>query len=323
MSLSEFTLIDRFFSACGDLRADCLLGVGDDAALLQVPPDRELVVTQDTLVEGVHFFAGCAPLALGHKTLAVNLSDLAAMGAEPAWVTLAITLPVADPTWLAAFAAGFCALARESGVWLVGGDTTRGHLALSVTALGLVPHGQALRRSGARPGDLIYVSGTLGDAGLALLRLNQDREIGLPDDLRTRLERPTPRLALGQALRGLASAAIDVSDGLAADLGHILERSGVGAQLRLSDLPRSPALAAYLAQGGDPLLPLNAGDDYELCFTLPPDRRADLEALVPRLTCPVTRIGRVATQSGLRVLGPDGRTLSLARGGYDHFAAGS
>lgn len=320
MSLSEFTLIDRFFSACGTPRADCALGVGDDAALLRVPADRELAVTQDTLVQGVHFFAGSAPQPLGHKALAVNLSDLAAMGAEPAWATLALTLPAAGPAWLAAFAAGFCTLARDSGVQLVGGDITRGPLALSVTALGLVPHGQALRRSGARPGDLIYVSGTLGDAGLALLRLGQDREAELSDELRARLERPTPRLALGQALRGLASAAIDVSDGLAADLGHILECSGVGAELRLADLPLSPAITAHLAQGGDRLLPLSAGDDYELCFTLPPGHRADLEALVPRLACPITCIGRIGTRPGLRVLGPDGRTLPLARGGYDHFA---
>jgi thiamine-monophosphate kinase len=321
VSLSEFALIERFFAGCGAPRPDCVLGVGDDAALLRIPPGQQLAVTQDTLVEGVHFFAGSDPTGLGHKALAVNLSDLAAMGAEPAWVTLALTLPTADPAWLEAFAAGFCALARATGVRLVGGDTTRGPLALSVTALGLLPGDQALRRSGAHPGDLVYVSGTLGDTGLALELLSQDREAKLPRALRERLERPLPRLTLGLALRALASAAIDVSDGLAADLGHILAGSGVGAVVRLADLPLSPFLGAHLAQGGDPLLPLTAGDDYELCFTLPPGRRPDLEALSPRMDCPLTCIGHIEAAPGLRVLGRDGRPLALSRGGYDHFGA--
>jgi thiamine-monophosphate kinase len=323
MSLFEFALIERFFSACGAPRPDCALGVGDDAALLRIPPGQQLAVTQDTLVEGVHFFTGTDPAGLGHKALAVNLSDLAAMGAEPAWVTLALTLPTADPAWLGAFAAGFCALAQATGVQLVGGDTTRGPLALSVTALGLLPGEQALRRSGARPGDLIYVSGTLGDAGLALELLGKDPLAPLPRALRERLERPSARLALGRALRPLASAAIDVSDGLAADLGHILEGSGMGAVVRLADLPLSAFLDAHLAQGGDPLLPLTAGDDYELCFTLPPGRRPDLEALSPQLDCPVTCIGQIETAPGLRVLGRDGRSLALAlaQGGYEHFGA--
>ena len=322
MSSSEFALIDRFFSSCGTSRTDCVLGVGDDAALLRVPLGLELAVTQDTLVEGIHFFAGTDPTALGHKSLAVNLSDLAAMGAEPAWATLAITLPTPDSAWLTAFADGFCALACATGVQLVGGDTTRGPLALSVTALGLVPSAQALRRSGARPGDWIYVSGTLGDAGLALLWLGHAKNNKIPYGLRVRLERPTPRLTLGQSLRGLASAAIDLSDGLGADLGHILECSGVGATVQFPQLPLSPMVASYMAQSGDPLLPLNSGDDYELCFTIPPQRHAELETLDPSLTCSITRIGQIDATLGLRVIGPDGHSISLSRYGYDHFAPG-
>lgn len=320
MTFSEFDLIDHFFHRCGAMRGDVALGVGDDAALLRVPAGMELALTLDTLVQGVHFFPGSDPRSLGHKTLAVNLSDLAAMGAEPAWATLALTLPESDPAWLAAFSDGFCRLAREFGVQLVGGDTTRGPLTLSVEVKGLVPVGQALRRAGAGAGDLIFVSGLLGDAGLALRALKEGLEVDDLDYLQDRLDRPQPRLALGRALRGLASAAIDISDGLVADLGHILDSSGVGAIVELGRLPCSEPVAIYLARSSDWSLPLSAGDDYELCFTLPPGHLAALERLAQNLSCRITRIGEITTEPGLRVLAADGGDYRPRSSGYEHFA---
>lgn len=317
MSSAEFDLIRRYFTDCGARRADVALGVGDDAALLRPPAGGDLVLTQDTLVEGVHFLPRVDPESLGHKALAVNLSDLAAMGAEPAWVTLGLTLPRVDDAWLAAFARGFCALARQAGVRLVGGDTCRGPLSLSVTAQGWVPADQALRRDGARPGDLIYVTGTLGDAGLGLRHRRDGLAIREPESVLRRLERPQPRLEVGRALRGLASAAIDISDGLAADLGHILAGSGVGATLELAEIPCSDTVRDYLSHTGDWSLPLAAGDDYELCFTLAPDRVEGLRGF----PCPVSRIGIVEQLPGLRMLGPDGAAVEPAMLGYEHFAA--
>jgi thiamine-monophosphate kinase len=321
MTLSEFDLIDRFFHRCGAARGDVVLGVGDDAALLRVPAGMELALTLDTLVQGVHFLPGTDPHSLGHKALAVNLSDLAAMGAEPAWATLALTLPESDPAWLEAFSDGFCRLARECGVQLVGGDTTRGPLALSVEAKGLVPVGQALRRSGARAGDLIFVSGVLGDAGLALRALRDGLEVDDLDYLRGRMERPQPRLALGRSLLGRASAAIDISDGLVADLGHILDSSRVGAVVELGRLPCSEPVSAYLTRSGDWSLPLSAGDDYELCFTLPPGRLAALERLAENLRCRITRIGEITREPGLHIRAADGGDYRPRSSGYEHFAA--
>ncbi len=320
MALSEFALIQRFFSACGTRRADVALGVGDDCAILCVPPGMELAATLDTLVEGVHFFPSVAAGALGHKSLAVNLSDLAAMGAEPAWVTLALTLPRADARWLQAFSDGFCALARAAGVALVGGDTTRGPLSISVQAQGFVPCGQAWKRAGARPGDGIFVSGTLGDAALALAAANSDLATDDAEFLRQRLEWPQPRNALGIALRGMASSAIDISDGLLADLGHILRASHVGAQVELARLPCSAALAAHLRRSGDWRLPLGGGDDYELCFTVAPEHEAALRAAAERLACPVTRIGHISAHLGLRLRAPDGSDYAVGETGWDHFA---
>ncbi len=238
--MSEFDLIRDYFTDVGARRTDVDLGVGDDCALLEVPAGQQLAISIDTLAAGTHFLPDCDPESLGHKSLAVGLSDLAAMGAEPAWATLALTLPDHDPGWIAAFSRGFAALAGAHGVSLVGGDTTRGPLSVTVQVHGLVPAGRAIRRSGAAPGDRVYVSGTLGDAGLALRRILS----GEPVDpvARARLERPTPRVALGLALRGVASAMIDVSDGLAADLGHILAASGVGAEIDLTALPLSAAV---------------------------------------------------------------------------------
>lgn len=319
---SEFELIARYFTHAPS-RADVRLGVGDDAAVLGVPPGQELVVTTDTLVAGVHFPERTPPEAVGHKVLAVNLSDLAAMGADPAWVTLAITLPSADEHWLADFSRGFAALARLHGVDLVGGDTTRGPLSITVQAMGLVPAGQALRRSGAGPGDLLYVSGTLGDAGLALAALNGEVLLGGADaeDCLRRLDRPTPRMALGRALRGLASAAIDVSDGLLADLGHMLQASGAGALIELERLPLSAPVRRRVREARDWTLPLASGDDYELLFSVPASRRDALTEVLRGLDVEVTCIGRIEA-AGLRLVEAGGRDVAPARLGYDHFAGG-
>jgi len=315
----EFDLIRTYFAHLGAERADVTLGVGDDCALLQVPVGQALAVSIDTLVAGVHFLPDCDPEALGHKALAVSLSDLAAMAAEPAWATLALTLPPdllrSQPHWVAAFCRGLDALARQHGLAVVGGDTTSGPLTISIQVHGLVPVGQAVRRRGARPGDLVCVSGTLGDAAFALRGLLAGE--GVAEGLVRRLDRPEPRVALGLALRGLASAMIDCSDGLAADLGHILEASGVGAELDLAALPLSPEVAG----AGDWSLPLASGDDYELCFTLPPAHRPALAGLARAGGTLVTVIGRITQASGLRCRLPNGDDLRLARKGYDHFAA--
>lgn len=318
---SEFDLIARYFSRPPVSRPDVVLGVGDDCALLEVPVGRQLAVSIDTLVEGTHFARGADPEALGHKALAVNLSDLAAMGAEPAWATLALTLPAADEDWIAAFARGFLALAAGHGVQLVGGDTTRGPLSVTVQVHGFVEPGRALRRDGARPGDLVYVTGSLGDAGLALLA-QQGLFVGLGTvaGLRERLDRPTPRLVEGRALAGTASAAIDVSDGLAADLGHVCAASGVGATLYLDRLPCSSAVRSYVAETGDWSVPLAAGDDYELCVTVPASRQAEIEALATGMPAGLHWVGMIERAAGVRLVLPDGSLLDHAPRGYDHFA---
>lgn len=321
--MTELDLIRTYFTALGRPRADVELGVGDDCALLVVPAGQRLAVSIDTLVCGTHFLPDCDPEALGHKSLAVGLSDLAAMGAEPAWATLALTLPpelvVEHPDWIPAFVRGLGHLAGIHGVQLVGGDSTRGPLSVTIQVHGFVPEGDAIRRSGARPGDLVYVSGTLGDAGLALRQILS----GVPVEakMRERLDRPTPRVALGMALRGIATAMIDVSDGLAADLGHILDASGVGAEVRLVSLPLSPSVAAVVAAEGEWSLPLASGDDYELCLCLPPGRVAEVSDLAKRTGCPLTKIGRIREGRGLTCLGQDGRPILLRRTGFDHFPA--
>jgi len=323
MALSEFQLIHDYFSACGR-RSDVLLGVGDDCALLRPPAGMDLAVTTDTLVERVHFLPDADPASLGHKSLAVSLSDLAAMGARPAWVTLALTLPESDPGWLESFARGFAALAGEFGVQLVGGDTTRGPRSMTVQALGLCEPGRALTRAGARPGDHIYVTGTLGDAGLALRAARgQPLDARWLAGLQERLDRPTPRVAMGLALRGLARAAIDISDGLVADLGHILESSGVGGRLELACLPLAEPVSRYLAETADWGLPLSAGDDYELCFTLPPGLGDRAESLAVAAGCRVTWVGEIEAEPGLRCRLPDGSLLARMPQGFDHFAGGA
>jgi thiamine-monophosphate kinase len=322
-SRSEFELIERHF-ARPPRDASVRVGIGDDAAILAPTPGSEIVVSVDMLVEGRHFFAGTDAQRLGHKTLAVNLSDLAAMGARPRYALLAGALPDRDDAWIAAFMSGFRSLADRYAVELVGGDTTRGPRNLCVTIIGEVPAGSALLRSGARPGDDVYVSGTLGDAALAVATLNH-RVTLAPEALaavRARLECPQPRVELGMRLRGIASAALDVSDGLTGDLQHILDRSGVGATLQLDALPRDPVLDALL-RGADRDLALSCllagGDDYELCFTAPVTQRATLDALAAELALPLTRIGVIDAQHGLRVL-DGGEALPQLPRAFDHFA---
>lgn len=317
---SEFELIARHFTRAPQAGGPVLLGVGDDCALLTPPAGEVLAISTDMLVEGRHFFAGTDPEALGHKALAVNLSDLAAMGARPLGFTLALALPAADEGWIAPFARGLLALADAQAVPLVGGDTTRGPLNLCITVFGSVAPSQALRRDGARPDDEIWVSGELGDARLALDILLGNGGLGdLPGGATARLHRPQPRVALGLALRGIASAAIDVSDGLLGDLAHILERSQVGALVEADAVPIGAALATH-----PPALQrefsLNGGDDYELCFTAPADRHPSVLDAAARAGVPVTRIGRVVQGPGLRVVDGDGRPLTIALRSFDHFA---
>jgi len=316
--MSEFDLIRRHFTRP---TPSALLGVGDDAALLQVSVGNALAVSSDMLVCGTHFLPDADPFLLGHKTLAVNLSDMAAMGAAPRWAVLAIALPEADEAWLAQFSAGFFALAQQHGVELVGGDTTRGPLNLCVTIFGEVPAQQALRRSGAQVGDEIWVSGCLGDAALALAHL-QGRIALSAAELSAclpALHQPQPRVALGLALRGIASSAIDISDGLLADLGHILDASQVGAQLDFAALPVSPALNNYVSQPLARQCALSGGDDYELCFTASSARHAELSDIAARLNLPLTRIGKIVAGRGCIVHDASGNPLNVEACGYDHF----
>lgn len=312
--MAEFDLIERIRQRAGAPRPDVVLGIGDDGALLRCAADAELVAVTDTLVEGVHFPVDTDPADIGWKALAVNLSDLAAMGATPAWTLLNLTAPAADTDFIDALMAGFHALAQVHQLALVGGDTCRGPLAVSVTALGFVPTGQALTRAGARVGDGVYVTGSLGDAAAALdaLQSTADAAVVAPA-LLARLARPTPRLAAGQRLRGIAHAAIDVSDGLLADLGHVARASGVAIDIDAEALPLSVALRAIATVPAARDFALAGGDDYELAFTAPAD------AVLPALDCPVTRIGRVVAGSGVRALA-DGRTVIPARRAWEHFA---
>ncbi|MBI4192236.1 MAG: thiamine-phosphate kinase [Betaproteobacteria bacterium] len=320
--MSEFELIRRYFT---HRARRAVLGVGDDAALVNVRRGCELVVSTDMLLAGRHFLRDTDARELGHKALAVNLSDMAAMGATPRWATLALALPRADTRWLAAFSRGFMALARRYGVDLIGGDTTRGPLNICVQILGEVPSGMALRRDGARPGDEIWVSGALGDAALALAALQRRTRLEPAELARcaARLRRPQPRIALGLALRGVANSAIDVSDGLLADLGHILECSGVAAEIEFAALPSSTVLRRYLDRRIAREALLAGGDDYELCFTAPRRAREQIVRCGRRAGIAVTRIGRIRTRvrgaPRLIVHAADGTALRLARGGYDHF----
>ncbi len=326
--MGEFDLIARYFTRPVRQAA---LGVGDDCALLRPTPGMQLAISSDMLVEGRHFFADVDPEALGHKALAVNLSDLAACGAKPLAFTLALSLPQVDEAWLAGFSGGLLALADAHGCELVGGDTTQGPLNICITVFGEVPPGQALLRSGARPGDDIYVSGTLGDARLALEALLGHTP--LPADVlaraRLRLERPTPRVALGLALRGVASSAMDLSDGLLGDLSHILKASGIGARIDTQITSKLIAACALpsSASGQFDLVDLElarqctlaGGDDYELAFTAPPAQRDAVAAASLASSTPVTRIGTVLAEPGLRLVDAQGQPVENRYASFDHF----
>lgn len=316
--MDEHALIDRIIRPRARARSEVLLGIGDDGALIAPASGRAQAVVIDTLVAGRHFLPEAPAHAIGYKALAVNLSDLAAMGAEPVWYTLALTVPEADPQWLAAFMDGLVAAGESSGVALVGGDLTRGPLTVTVQASGQVAAATALRRDGARPGDRVFVSGTLGDAGLGLAVV-QGRvalDPGGSAVCTERLNYPTPRLRLGQALAGRAHAAIDISDGLVADLGHVLRASHVGARIAASAVPRSQVLRAYLGDHPEAWeLPFTAGDDYELCVIGGTECLAVAEAA----GCPLTEIGEILAEPGLTIVGDDGRPQRLKGQGWRHF----
>ena len=323
--MTEFDLIERYFTRPARRAA---LGVGDDCALINPAPGMQLAISSDMLVEGRHFFSDVSPYSLGHKALAVNLSDLAACGAAPAGFTLALALPSIDEVWLQEFSRGLWALADRHGCELIGGDTTQGPLNICITVFGEVPHGCALLRSSAQLGDDIYVSGTLGDARLALDALQGKFE--LPADVlaqaRLRLEQPTPRVALGTALRGIATSAIDISDGLAGDLGHILKASGVGAQV---DIEAAIHLIAAYAHIDWPKalferqellnIVFSGGDDYELAFTAPQTARGAVQAAAVGTQTAVTRIGVIESEPGLRLVDARGQLITARFNSFDHF----
>lgn len=319
--MGEFDLIRRHFMRAG-AAPGVVLGIGDDCALIPPRPGHQLAISSDMLVEGTHFFPDADPMALGHKALAVNLSDLAAMGARPLGFTLAISLPRIDDAWLSSFAGGLFALANLYNCPLVGGDTTRGPLNLCITVFGEVAPQQALRRDAARDGDDLWLSGRTGEARLALERLRGTAwALSVDIDLaacRERLERPTPRLSLGVSLAGLAHAAIDLSDGLAGDLGHVLAASGLGADIELSAMPVAPSLAGLSAERRHLCL-FHGGDDYELLFTAAPSAREAVVRAAEDCGTPIHRIGRLTTAKGLRLTGRDGKVSTLDAQGFDHF----
>lgn len=320
MSLNEFSLIEYYFSAIGQV-GGVVLGVGDDGALLDVPAGQHLVVSVDTLVAGVHFPPDAAPEDIARRALRVNLSDLAAMGATPRWFTLALTLPGADMDWLEAFSRALAVDAEQFGCALVGGDTTAGPLAISIQVMGLVPVGRALTRRGAQAGDHVFVTGTLGEgaAALQLFEPSVKLAVAVREQLRRRFYQPAPRLQEGLKLRGLASAALDVSDGLLADLGHIAEQCALGAEVQLSALP----VACWLKKLADTETVqswvLSGGDDYELCFTVPPENLATIDGMIARGELIATCIGRMTTISGVRCVDDNGMSVQVGRSGYRHF----
>ncbi len=320
MSLSEFEAIAAYFDtpALAPNTADVALGIGDDGAVLEVPPEQQLVVVADTLVEGIHFPVDCPPEWIAHRALGANLSDIAAMGAAPRWYTLCISLPQLNRHWLEEFCRALAA-AAPAGLSLVGGDTTRGPLTVSVQILGLVPRGKALRRSGAQPGDGIYVTGQLGDAA-AGLAVQQADAGGDPrfETLLRRFSHPTGRLREGALLRGVATSCIDISDGLLADLGHICQQSAVAAHVQLDQLPLSPALRDW---AGDRALVFatGGGDDYELCFTLPPSQEPGLRHVFAAQGLQLTRIGEMVVGVGVHCFDGQGAPCAFMRSGYEHF----
>jgi thiamine-monophosphate kinase len=322
MANSEFELIGRYFSRIGAERPDVRIGVGDDGAVVSPPASRELVLVTDTLVESVHFPPGSPAASIGHRAFAVNLSDIAAMGAEPAWALLALTIPAYDENWLAQFSRAAGDLCRKHGVALIGGDTTRGPLAITVTLAGIVPVGMALERKGGQSGDAVFVTGSPGDAaaGLAL----EQRRLHSADALSAQILRdrflfPTPRCEIGVALRGMASACIDVSDGLGGDLEKLCAASGCGAEVDAATLPISEALAGAVGREAAREYALTGGDDYELLFTVPLSRLGAMSHAMARGLGPVTRIGSLVAGSGVRVFARGG-VMQFSQSGFDHFA---
>ncbi|MFK8067791.1 MAG: thiamine-phosphate kinase [Gammaproteobacteria bacterium] len=321
MSLSEFEIIQQVFQQETIDRQDILLGIGDDAAVVKAPNGSELAITTDTMIAGVHFPIDMKPCDIGYRALAVNLSDLAAMGAEPAWITLALTIPESNQTWLKAFASGLFGLANNYNIQLIGGDTTRGSLSITIQAFGFIPDGEGLKRSGANVGDLVYVTGTLGDAAAGLKFWSEDSQNS--KWLKQRLARPTPRVEAGLFLRNIASSAIDISDGFVADLTHILSASGVGAQIIVDQVPLSLALCAELEMelekavniGSE--MALSGGDDYELCFTVPADKIDLLKDL--RSICQIVKVGSIVSEPSLQCISKDGSLYNIESAGYQHF----
>jgi len=312
VAISEFDLIQQYFTSAELINSVNRLGVGDDCALMSIPDGYELAVTVDTMVEGVHFFTGADPEQLGRKLLAVNLSDLAAMGASPVSVTLALTIPEVNESWLKSFSTGFLGLVKLYSLDLIGGDTTKGPLTFSVQAMGIVPKGQALRRSTAKKGDLIFVTGQgLGDSGLGL-KIEQGYQSECSDTVLQKFHTPEPRVSEGLKIREYASSCIDLSDGIASDLSHILKQSNVGAVLEWDKIPLSKAVTDYIDATDDWLLPLSAGEDYELCFTVAPDK-------VSSINIECTQIGMIESCAGLR-LQRSGITKELGVKGFEHFS---
>jgi len=316
MSIHEFEIIEKYFNQVHSKRSDVHLGIGDDAALLQVPEDKLLAVSTDTLVQDVHFPKDTSPEAIAHKSLAVNLSDLAAMGAEPAWATMNLTLPESNEIWLQQFCDSFFNLANRYSVNLVGGDLTKGPLTISVTIYGFVSKDKVLTRANAKAGDKVFVSGSLGDAGAALMLLKQNQSV--PKALLKALELPTPKLELGQFLSGIAHAAIDISDGFIADLHHILKASQVGAAINIDKLPLSKALLDAVSLEAAQKLALSSGDDYQLCFTISAKNAARYQSALEKYRC--VCIGTIDNKSGLRLINEDGSVCSqFINTGYQHF----
>jgi len=319
--LNEFDLIRTFFTQQAISRDDVIVGIGDDAALVRIPADMEQAVSTDMLLAGCHFPSDADPVSIGYKSLAVNLSDLAAMGATPAWFTMNLSLPQADRIWLEGFCLGMFGLAMEHVIQLIGGDTVRGPLAIGMQVHGLVPRGQALLRTGAKPGDNIYITGELGDAGIGLM-LSQGR-LALPKEQATvaleRFSRPQPRIHDGIALRGVANSCIDISDGLIADLEQLLVSSHVGAQVHLEDIPVSSVCRTHFKGMEGMELALTHGDDYELCFTVPLEKQEMLKQASSSSSCPFTCIGEIQSQPGLRIQDADGKPFETKKKGYDHF----
>lgn len=321
MAVDEFSLIDTYFSACGIFNGDTLLGVGDDCALLCLPAGEVLAVSTDTLLVGVHFPENSPPQHIAQRALLVNLSDMAAMGAKPRWFQLALTLPDASSAWLANFSQGLGDVARDYGCALVGGDTTRGPLSITITLMGTLPSAKALKRSGARPGDSIYVTGVLGD-GAGGLGVVAGELVASADDtayLEQQFWQPQARVDEGLCIRDFASAAIDISDGLLADLGHITERSDVGALIEVDKVPLSPALCRVLGEAGALRAALSGGDDYELCFTVPAKFQRQCQSLIDEGKLNATPIGRIVESQGLRCVDKDGGPFAVERMGYSHF----